>query len=101
MIYLIKPDADREYYFWSRGSGADKDGESFHIGIDGDRVGTQAMPVGDNWTWQQLGRNTPLKVKLEKGKIHELVIWMREDGARIDQIILTNDERFKPTPLNP
>ena len=32
---------------------------------------------------------------------HEINIWMREDGSRVDKIVLTTDSGFTPTDEGP
>ncbi len=80
------------YYFWARCWWGDSCGNSFGV-----KVGEGAeFLFGNNRTykvWHWYKARVPLK--LEKG-MQELRILNREDGIRIDQILITSDRALVP-----
>ncbi|MFQ6049303.1 MAG: dockerin type I domain-containing protein, partial [Phycisphaerae bacterium] len=95
------------YYLWLRGWGPDGAGDSVHYGLDGtsisydfdsaaviERVGAFAWRsnTGDG------GRPT---IQIASAGLHQIDIWMREDGSRIDRILLTTDANYTPTGTGP
>ncbi len=87
--------AEGVHYLWCRVWWFDTCGNSLSISIDGAR----ALSFGQDSTfkrWHWFKAPEGLKqLKLSKGA-HKMVISAREDGVRIDQILLTDDEDFVP-----
>ena len=82
------------YNVWIRMSAPDGSGDSIHVGLNGDPTsyggaGVTTSPHREwNWEWASINVNSTGG--------HQLHIWMREDGVRIDSVILSNDENFIP-----
>jgi hypothetical protein len=49
-----------------------------------------STPPNENWNWEYVAIN------VTSTGLHQLDIWMREDGVRIDSIIMTNVVGFNP-----
>ncbi len=99
------------YYVWiytnTQGSWTN---DSWHVGIDGMRDTTAANldTHGSDWGWYNTskwmggGENaTRAYVEIAEAGKHVLNIWVREDGAPIDKIVLTNDPTYVPSGLGP
>lgn len=88
------------YYVWVRGMKADGSSDSVHVGLDGqanttaDR--TQILGTGFNWNRNRVGGGIATLVVPSAG-VHTVNIWMREDGVRIDKLIVTDDANYTPT----
>jgi hypothetical protein len=101
------------YYFWLRGATGDNagTGNSIHIALDGtnpnatynNRVGNDINDWGAScgtalgWGWvREAGGNAgaPARVDVPAAGIHSFRIWMREDGVKLDQFVLTTDPAF-------
>ncbi|MFQ6048327.1 MAG: DUF1565 domain-containing protein, partial [Phycisphaerae bacterium] len=95
------------YYLWVRGWGPDGAGDSIHYGLDGvsisadfdtaavvERVGAFAWRsnTGDG------GRPT---IQIASAGLHSVDIWMREDGVRLDRLVLTTDGGYSPAGIGP
>lgn len=87
------------HYVWIRGWGPDNGSDTCNAGLNG-AVSIEAMKVltGTDWTWQgdMFGDRGRAMVDVPSVGEHTFSIWMREDGARIDAIILTPDAGFTP-----
>lgn len=105
MDYPIYFNTTGTYYIWVRmaaGSQTTND-DSFHVGIDG--VGrTNTMTTTGNynngstsWTWVGSINSVRISVNIPTTGYHTLNVWMREDGTRIDKIIMSNSSTFTPT----
>ena len=90
----------RTYTVWVRGSskptGRESAGgnDSVHVGLDGKFVSTADrinIPKADSsWVWAKGTLDgTSAKITVPSAGTHTLNVWMREDGFRLDKIILT------------
>jgi hypothetical protein len=88
-----------DYVLWCRVWWGDECGNSFTMKID------SAAPFSfgqdatyKSWHWV---KSAPVsQLSLSKGK-HTLEIHNREDGARVDQVLLTKDRRYVPVDIEP
>ncbi len=94
------------YSVWIRGHAyGDGDDDSVHLGIDGaiaataDRITFTDARV---WTWTRSTMDGP-NATLEVGEpgVHTISLWMREDGAVIDRLLLSADPAFVPDAEGP
>ena len=86
---------DGEHYLWCRVWWFDTCGNSVRISIDGARPFSFGQDgTFKRWHWFKAPEGLK-QLKLEKGQ-HSMVISAREDGVRIDQILLTDDSDFVP-----
>lgn len=98
------------YKIWGRCKTPSGTDDSFFISVDG---GTeflwdvfQGIPSGNQWEWDEVshrGNGTgtspeinPVIFQLDPGT-HTLLIRTREDGTRLDKILITNNLNFVPT----
>lgn len=81
-----------EYIFWARVWWLDSCGNSLRIIIDGGRP----FLFGQDGTYKSWHWVKGMKVKLTAGT-HELKIENREDGVKVDQILLAPDADYVPT----
>lgn len=84
------------YTLWGRTMGLDGKSDSFFVKLD-DRDEQEwhvgRAPEEPQWRWGSV--DTLTGVRLEEGQ-HRLRIRSREDGTRLDTIIVTNDPFFTP-----
>lgn len=93
--YQIELQEDGTYYFWARCWWIDSCGNSFNVKIGDNPVFTLGNDgTYKSWHWVKAKVN----LKLAKGK-YELEIGNREDGIKIDQILITNDRRLIPVDI--
>ena len=82
------------YHLWLRLSAPDGGGDSIHIGLNGilfsDNELGLSTPANNQWNWEFISLN------ITSAGINQLDIWMREDGIRIDSLVVTTDLDFVP-----
>jgi hypothetical protein len=95
--------ADR-YYVWVRGWGISDSDDSIHAGLDGvvtensDRINN----FGDNWSWHRDTMDgTDAYLDVDEVGLHTFNLFMREDGFRVDKVVLTTDDGFTPSDTGP
>lgn len=96
------------YYVWIRmsaGSSTTSDDAVF-VGLNGLST-TSNFSSGVNrggstsWGWVGAVSSTRVMVNVSTAGYNVLNIWMREDGVRIDKIVLTTDPNYTPTSTGP
>ena len=99
---------------WIRVYSSNSEDDAVHVGLDGEWPVAAARwrtTINDEWGWQ---RNRRFLTHAEEGGVpllayldvqqtgqRDLRISMREDGAKLDKIVLALDESNVPTGLGP
>jgi len=107
--YSFEVPVSGDYVIWGRVISNDGSSDSFLVAVDGGTDTTWHTKQGgvETWTWDVVAirdytavRDTsnPLTYNLEAGS-HTLSIKQREDGTKIDKILVTNDMNFVPEGL--
>lgn len=90
------------YYIWIRGYGGTANDDSIHAGIDGQGPDSAANISGCNWhTSGWYWCNTKMdasRATLTIGTpgLHTINLWVRENGFRVDRVLLTTDSTYIP-----
>ncbi len=113
LIYFTTPltgsgPAPLTYTVWLRGYAIDAAGDSVHVGLDGQIVGVTGFAPGE-WTWANLQidesaspPDPPTATLVVDGPgLYTLSVWVREDGVRLDRILLTTDTTYIPSASGP
>jgi hypothetical protein len=90
VIYDLPPMAPGTYYLHLRSSTGGATDDSIFYGIDGDLIDFADLPDGLAWVW----RRQPLGV-LDQAP-HHLHIWVREDGAAMDRLLVSQSTVSPP-----
>ncbi len=92
--FQIKFTTTGTYHVWLRGSGATADDDSAHAGLNGagpasaDRISS----FNTSLTWSKSTMDGPVAtIVVSSPGVHTFNIWMREDGFKLDKIILTTN----------
>jgi hypothetical protein len=92
--FKVKFTTTGTYHVWLRGSGATADDDSAHAGINGtgpasaDRISS----FNSSLTWSKSTMDGPVAtIVVSTPGVHTINIWMREDGFRLDKIVLTTN----------
>jgi hypothetical protein len=88
------------YMAWGRVIANTDDDDSFYIKMDNGEYALWDITLGgtETWVWDKVnnrGVADPVIYSLEAGN-HTLRIKQREDGAKIDRILITNNEQYVP-----
>jgi DNA-binding sugar fermentation-stimulating protein len=94
------------HYIWIRGYETDGTDNSCHAGLDGqaiassDRIGKFA---GNQWVWSNTTRDNDSRATFTVNTegVHTVNVWMREDGFRLDKVVLTTNPDYTPTSNGP
>lgn len=104
--YIFNVTTLTDYLVWGRVISNNNASDSVFVSMDGGEplVWHTAMGGEEIWTWDVVSdRNfddirdasNPLFYRLEPGE-HTLTIFHREDGTKIDSILITNDSDYTP-----
>jgi hypothetical protein len=101
--YTFEVSAAGNYVVWGRVISNTGGDDSFFVSMDGSEYALWDTQQGgtETWVWDQVSnRDTtdPVLFYLEAGK-HTLIIKQREDGTKIDRILITNDMEYVPEGL--
>jgi lysophospholipase L1-like esterase len=93
-VYNVAFTSTGTYYVWVRGAALSTEDDSIHAGIDG-VAPTTADDIGgfsSAWTWRRTTLDgTPATIIVSSPGVHTFHLWMREDGMRVDKILLRKD----------
>ena len=101
-VFSTEIPEDGTFTLWCRVWWEGECSNSFTIGFDDQPTflfGEDATYKAWHWVKYPVSR-TVSPIKLAKGK-HTLVFHNREDGVRLDQILLSADKRFVPVDIEP
>jgi glucose/arabinose dehydrogenase/mono/diheme cytochrome c family protein len=84
-------------YVWIRGYGISGSDDSIHVGTEGGANMPVTLTQTNTWQWsnarQPSPTATPATIAVAAGN-QTVNLWMREDGTRIDRVILTTNAAF-------
>jgi PA14 domain/Bacterial lectin/Immunoglobulin I-set domain/Gylcosyl hydrolase family 115 C-terminal domain len=92
------------HYVWVRGRAGTTADNSLHVGLDGAAVPTADRIIGlkPDYTWiRATADGAVATINVPSPGIHTVNVWMAEDGAVIDRLLLTTSPNFIPTGLGP
>jgi lysophospholipase L1-like esterase len=105
-VYHVQVNTPGTYYVWVRGYALDGTDDSVHTGLDGlvtpSAVAMNGFTRGAwGWTRMTMGA-TPATLTIGTAGLHTVHLWMREDGLRVDRLLLRTDaSATPPTGLGP
>jgi len=93
------------YHVWLRTNNEDNKDDSVHVGIDGQAVSTadkMTYETFNAWAWFNTTMDGPVAtLQVTSAGLHTVNVWMREDGFRLDRLLLTTNAAFVPTGNGP
>lgn len=96
--YRVTVEQPGIYVLWGRVSAAHGQNDSFFVQVDNGLNSIWSVPVGKSWRWDMVSNldgEDPVKFSLTTG-VTIIRIKLREDGTKIDKLLLTNDTGFLP-----
>ena len=94
-VSILQPGA---YVLWGRVHAEHEGDNSFFVQVDDGPHNLWEIKPGINWHWDAVNNRykaDPAQFNLTEG-IHTITIKVREDGTKLDKMILTNDINFVP-----
>jgi len=86
------------HYTWVRGFASNGTDDSVHLGLDGQHAGASNLTwqaATNVWAWSNRTSSAALAtVNVPGAGSHIVNLWMREDGSRVDRILLTTNVDF-------
>ena len=105
LSYQVKFASTGTYHVWLRGYAASTADNSLHVGLDGqaptsaDRLSLSTLNA---WTWFKSTSDGPVAtLEVTSTGLHTVNVWMREDGFRLDRLLLTKDSAYVPSGNGP
>ncbi|MCP4428303.1 MAG: PKD domain-containing protein, partial [Chloroflexi bacterium] len=93
------------YTVWARGAATDAGGDSIHIGLDGAaNAGSEALTGFrfNQWDWSAgTMSGAAATIEIAEPGVYAINVWAREDGVRLDRILLSSDPAFAPVGAGP
>ena len=87
------------YILWGRVQASDASDNSFFVQIDDNIDNLWDVETGNDWHWDQVNDNNvldPVRFILAAG-VHTIRIKLREDGTKIDKLLLTYNADYVPS----
>jgi hypothetical protein len=102
--FPVKFTTTGSYQVWVRGLGAGSADRTIHAGLDG--IGpTSADRISGfsaTYTWSRSTLDGPVAtINVTSAGVHTVNLWMREDGFRVDRLLLTTNTGFVPNGTGP
>ena len=92
------------YQVWVRGSGAGSADRTVHAGLDGVGLTTCDRITGFSsaYAWSKSTLDGPVAtINVTRAGLHTVNLWMRDDGFRVDRLLLTTNTGFVPSGAGP
>jgi PKD repeat protein len=103
--YRVQISTPGTYYVWLRGYATDDSNNSVHVGLNGQAVASAdkiSTSTFNSWTWIQSTRDGPVAtVNISSAGLYTINLWMREDGFRVDRVLLTTNSSLTPSGNGP
>jgi hypothetical protein len=101
--YTFNTTSAGTYKIWGRKIAPNTDGDSFWVQVDnGTWYKWNNIPLSSSWAWDDMHNadagNATVTWNLSAGA-HTLKVAYREDGTKLDRLLITNDLSFVPSGL--
>jgi len=105
LVYNVHVTTVGTYYIWIRGHASTTSDDSVHAGLDGTGPASADRISGFTtiWSWRRTTLDSaPATIVITDPGFHTIHLWMREDGLRVDKILLrTNSSSTAPSGTGP
>jgi arylsulfatase A-like enzyme len=96
--YVVNVSDAGRYILWGRVSVSDKKDNSFFVQLGGGENNLWEIKPGSSWHWDRVNNRDiadPVVFILTEG-VHVIKVKLREDGTKLDKMLLTNNIFFVP-----
>lgn len=102
--YVLDITNEGEYVIWGRVTAPSSGDDSFFVELDSGGINPWGIENGSSWLWDMVNNKTtqenPVKFYLTEGH-HIVKIIQREDGTKLDRLLITNDFNYTPDLVSP
>ncbi|MFC1601438.1 PASTA domain-containing protein [Candidatus Sumerlaeota bacterium] len=95
MDYFIDFAKTGNHWVWVRAHGSSPSDDSYHLGDDMHASAWGNYQAWGTWNIYHWMKKGPFTV--DSTGVHTINLWMREDGTRIDRLLVTSDDAYVPT----
>jgi hypothetical protein len=98
LTYSVNIFQEGEYILWGRVEATNKRDNSFFVQVDDNMDNLWEVETGASWHWDKINNRDildPVWLILTPG-VHTIKIMLREDGTKLDKLLLTNNVDFVP-----
>ncbi|MBS1118631.1 MAG: alpha-glucosidase [Deltaproteobacteria bacterium] len=97
--YEVQFERTGTHYVWIRGHAYGRDGDdTVTVGLDGASPHPVSFAAAEDFAW---AGGELVAIEVASPGVHTLNLWMNEDGAIVDRILLTPDRAFTPDGSGP
>ncbi len=83
------------HYIWIRGYAFDGTEDSVSVGLDGGSAVAVTLSIDNTWQWNNTIQGGGVAmINVPTTGNHTVNVWMREDGMRLDRVLLTTSSTF-------
>ena len=94
VVFTFNVPAAGDYAVWARVLAPNSRDNSFFTAVDGGALTAWHIPSSTSWKWREI--SAVGSVVYLKAGTHTLTINQREDGTKIDQVLITGDLDYTP-----
>ncbi len=95
--FMINFTTPETYTVWLRGYAPNTLGDSVYVGQTPTNSALVTGFAPQSWSWAK----SPLTLTIGSSGLYSLNLWLREDGLRIDRLLLTTDTIYIPAAYGP
>ncbi|MDB6030467.1 MAG: hypothetical protein JWM16_805 [Verrucomicrobiales bacterium] len=95
LSYTIQVTNAGTFNLWLRGWALNTSANTVYLGADSGTAQQMNYTTTGAWVWQSV------RVTLTNAGSHQINLWMREDGAYVDRLILARDSAYVPAGTGP
>jgi alpha-D-xyloside xylohydrolase len=101
LVYPVTFSATGTRYVWVRGYATNPSNDSVHVGINNNATTATNITFANSynaWVWtNRTGAGNTATITVSSTNAAAINVWMREDGFRIDRLLLTTNANFSAT----
>jgi hypothetical protein len=97
MQYKVNFESAGQRYIWIKVYGPSGSSDSMYVGVDGVADASDAVLFSKTGSWVWNKRPTSVATNFSKSGLKTINLWMREDGALVDRILITTDSSYVPS----
>jgi len=103
--YQVKFHTAGTYYLWGRVNTPGTADNSFHAGLNGEAASFGGLGITNHkhnqFDWTNTVASRKVELAVPKAGEYTLSIWVREDGAQVDKLVIVKDPKYVPSGMGP